>query len=54
MFALARALVGGGAGEVGVIVEVGAAVTDIIIVQDGVPFLGEVSRPAATPSRAQS
>ncbi|MEK7618781.1 MAG: type IV pilus assembly protein PilM [Patescibacteria group bacterium] len=39
MFALARALVGEEPGEV-MIVEVGAAVTDIIIVQDGVPFLG--------------
>lgn len=39
MFALSRALVGNEPGEI-MIVEVGAAVTDIIIVQDGVPFLG--------------
>lgn len=39
MFALSRSLVGNDPGEV-MIVEVGAAVTDIILVQDGIPFLG--------------
>lgn len=39
MFALSRSLVGDDPGEI-MVVEIGAAVTDIIIIQDGVPFLG--------------
>lgn len=39
MFALSRSLVGSEKGEI-MIVEVGAAVTDIIIIEDGIPFLG--------------
>ncbi len=39
MFALSRSLVGNDQGEI-MIVEIGAAITDIIIVEDGIPFLG--------------
>ncbi len=39
MFALARSLVGDDPEEI-MIVEIGSAITDIILVQDGVPFLG--------------
>ncbi len=39
MFALSRSIVGSQPGEI-MIVEIGAAVTDIIIMQNGVPFFG--------------
>ncbi|MBI4239785.1 type IV pilus assembly protein PilM [Candidatus Uhrbacteria bacterium] len=39
MFALSRALVGNDPGEI-MIVEIGASITDIIVVESGVPFLG--------------